>query len=259
VSDVIFVRTRYDYPPYRDFYRLVTLSGYPLIYVDEMDVTDPAKTYIITPKNGEWGEGWPNAQARLVWWQLEWEQEPDPCPPGVAEKWTSDRWHADRIGARFVPLGSHPGFNLNPDETRPKRYDVAFMAYTDVWRRGQIKGALEEKGLSIAPNAWGYQRHENLLQSRCMVHVHQFDGTPTIAPLRWCIAAAYSLPIISESVNNREPFGLGHFMACDYEHLGAFIAMQLKAEWSNLEDYGRALHRFLCVEHPFRKNVEAAL
>lgn len=258
MTDVIFVRTRYDYPPYRDFYRLVTLSGYPLIYVDEIPregVRD--KVFIVTPLNGEWKHGI-ETDGRVIFWQLEWESEPEPCPPGIAEKWTSDAWHAQRISARFVPLGSHPSFNLNPDETRPKRYDVIYLQAPS-YRRYGVWGAIKERGLSVAEDGWGYKRHERLLQSRCMVHVHQHPDTPTIAPLRWCIAAAYRLPIISESVNCREPFGYSHFMTSDYDYLAQFVAMHVKDEYSNLEDYGIALHQFLCVEQTFRKAVESAL
>lgn len=257
MSDVVFVRTRHFYQPYADFHRLIQVSGYPLVYIDEMDIHDPSKTYILSPKNGEWGD-YTHARARLIWWQLEWEQTPEPLPAGVAEKWTSDAWHSDRINARFVPLGSHPCLSLNPDERRDKRYDVIYLQCPS-YRRYGVWGEVEKHGLTVAPDGWGYQRHERLLEARAMIHVHQHDSIPTIAPLRWCIAAAYRLPVISETVANRAPFGYTHFMTSDYQYLAEFAAMHLRDKYTNLEGYGGALHQKLCHELTFRKSVEATL
>lgn len=262
MTDIIFVRPRYDYPPYSDLYKLITLSGFPLIHFDQMDVTDASKVYIFSPANGELGDGWPDARARIIHLQLEYEHEDGkvqaaPLHPGVAEKWVCDAWYAEQIGARFVPLGSHPALNLQPDDCPDKVYDVALLQ-AQAFRRYQIWGELEGYGLSAAPNGWGYARHMALLKSKCMVIVHQHDNFACIAPLRWCLAAAYRLPLISEAVHERAPFGYTHFVMSDFAHLSEFVNLQLK-DMRNLDNYGYALHSFLCREFTFRKSVEAAV
>lgn len=258
MSDVIFVRPRYNYEPYSDLHKLVQLSGYPLIFIDEMDAYDPTKCYLISPTNGEVGEGWPGARARLIHLQLEWEFEPPKSIPGVNEKWTSDAYHAQRIGARFVPMGSHRDLNLQPDANPDKVYDVAFLN-APAHRRYTIWGEVKDRGFSITPNGWGDERHAALLRSRCMVVVHQWEEFKCIAPLRWALAAAYKLPIISETVFNRAPFGHTHFMMSDFEHLARFVEMHLNDPHNWLGDYGLALYQKLCVEMTFRRSVESAL
>lgn len=261
MTDVTFVRTRTEYPPYADFYKLAELSGYPICYVDEIDASDPTKVYIISPINGEWQHGWPHARARIIFNQLEWHTDMSQVelPPGVSECWNGDAWHARLINARHVPTGGHIGLNLNVNDCPAKEYDVVFMAYTDVHRRKRVLDQLIERGLRIAPNGWGQERHDLLARSRCMVHVHQWENIPAIAPLRWCIAAAYGLPIISESVNDRRPFAAGDFMTADYDTLPDTVADILAGGWGQFDTYGYNLRNTLCRELTFRESVERAL
>src|SRR3972149_12259759 len=53
MSDPIFVKTRYHYDPYVDFWDLVALSKFQSVYVDEMDLYDSEKLYMVSPHNGE--------------------------------------------------------------------------------------------------------------------------------------------------------------------------------------------------------------
>jgi hypothetical protein len=258
VADPIFVRPRHQYDPYNDLYKLVELSGYDLIFFDEMDVTDSTKCYIFSPANGEIGEGWKGARARIIHLQLEWEHELTAPIAGVSEKWTADAWHAQHIGGRFVPLGSHPDLNMYPGDEPAKEYDVTFLA-APCNRRYQVWGDVEERGLSVAPNGWADTRHSTLSKSRCMVIVHQWEQFKCIAPLRWALAAAYKLPIISETLFCREPFTNTHFMSCDLDRLGKFTELHLRDPYNDLSDHGLALHGFLCHEMTFRKSIERAL
>lgn len=254
---VTFVRTRHRYEPYDDFFRLAELSGYPIVYIDEMDIHDASQCYVIAPKNGEWGN-WEGAKARLIWFQIEWESTPDPCPPGVAEKWTSDAWHARKIGARFVPLGSHPG--LNAGGTVSLQHDIIFLGYASCWRRGNMLENIQRKGLrvNVAGNTWGDERHKALLSARLMLHIHQHEGIPTIAPLRWAIAAAYRLPLYAETMIDPSPFGLNLFMRGTYNQMPDGLASALQDK-QRLADYGAALHQFMCHDKPFRAWIEEAV
>jgi hypothetical protein len=76
--------------------------------------------------------------------------------------------------------------------------------------------------------------------------------------LRWALAAAYGLPMIAESVADRGAFGDCHFLTSEYANLVPFTCKTLRA-FDALQAAGAALKQFLCVEHPFRSTVEAAL
>lgn len=264
MSDPIFARTRHTYDSYQDFWGLVELSGFDTCYVDEID---PASdhTYIYTPNNGETANGWPDARARITWYQLEWETHPNdsgPLPPGVAAKWTMDKWHAERIGAQYVPIGSHADlrYTLSVEIKGWDTNDIALMAYMGPPRRAAMKYQLERCGLKIAPNAWGLDRHYLLDHSRSFVHVHQHEDIPGVAALRVALAAAYSLPYISEQVADRGIFSTSNMLFSDYAHLADFAEQWLTDDKSQmLADYGWALHQLLCVEKPFRHWIEAAL
>lgn len=261
MSDPIFARTRHVYDSYQDYYRLVELSGFDTCYVDEID-PESDNCYIISPLNGEWEHGWPEAKARIILFQLEWCTHPNdqrPLPPGVSEVFTMDKWHAERIGAKYVPIGSHPDLALSNGHTKPL-YDAALMAYMGPPRRGALKYELERKGLRLAPNSWGTLRDDVLHKSRAMLHVHQHETVPGVAALRVALAAAYALPYISEQVADRGIFSHSNMLFSDYAHLADFAYMWLCRNDSRLvEDYGRALHQLLCVEKPFRYWIEAAL
>lgn len=256
---VVFARPEWDYVPYHDLYRLIELSGYELVKFSEID-PDSDNTYIITIYNDETQHGYPGAHARLILLDLEWHNS-KPEIPGVSEVWAADKWYADKIGARYTPLGSHPELNPHPAESARLQYDIAFMAYLDPHRRAHVVERIRRAGLSIAPNGWNEERHRALLASRCVLHVHQHDHIPAVAPLRWCIAAAYGLPIISEAVADRGLFTQSHFMTAEYRYLSQFAQLWLKDHASRLRlaDYGRALHSLLCQEHTFKKSIEAVV
>ncbi len=264
---VYFCKTRADdtgYESYTDFWRLVDLAGYPIIYVDEILASfSKSNTYIVTPLNGEWNKGWENPRARIIHFDLEWRDVNNyPAIPGVAETWASDRWYADQIGAKYVPLGSDAALAKDyptPDYIEPI-YDVALMAYLGPPRRSAMFQRLRERQIKIAPNGWGETRHKALLSSKAMLHIHQHDGINTLAPLRVALAAAYRLPVITETCNDYGILGTQHRLVTDYQNMPAFVQ-----DWTRLNsrhiltDYGGALHALLCRDYTFRKCVEAAL
>lgn len=260
MSNIIFARTRYTYDSYQDFWRLVELSGYDTCYVDEID-PHSLNTYIFTPDNGETRNGWPGATARIIHYQLEWCIHPNdqsPRPPGVSEMWTMDPWHAERIGAKYVPIGSHPALRQSVTD-EPPVYDIALMAYQSN-RRQLITRDLQRAGFRLAPNAWAGERDRILGRSRAMLHIHQHDSVPGMAALRVALAAAYQLPYITETVSDWGVFGYSHLLSCNYANMVDFARMWLhRNEAHILEDYGRALYQFLCVERPFRSWIEAAV
>ena len=75
MTEIFFVKTRHVYDSYRDFFALVSLSDFPVIFVDELDISKDG-FYILTPMNGEWRPHINNQAnkpryAHLVLWNLE--------------------------------------------------------------------------------------------------------------------------------------------------------------------------------------------
>ena len=259
---IVFARTRHDYyhgHSYTDYWKLVNLCNYPTCYVDEIDPADKTKCYIVSPLNGEWLAGWPGAKARIIHWDIEWRKlEEYPQIPGVAETWASDAGYAQTVGARYVPMGSHPDLAAGGKNGTAPEYDIAMLAYM-TYRRDWMATRFRERGFSITPNGWFEKRHEALCATRAMVHVHQHDDIRTVAPQRFALAAAYRLPLISESIDKRGIFGYSSILMCDYTHLPEFVTMWIKKGRNPLlENYGNALYQLLCVEFPFRNCVEHA-
>ncbi len=262
---VIFCKTRHQdegYGSYADFWRLVELADYLIIYVDEID-HHSNHTFIITPLNGEWNSGWQHTGVRIIHWDLEWRNVDNyPVIPGVSETWASDRWYAKQIGAKYIPLGSDVGLatDYGTPEHFPMMYDVALMAYLGPHRRSMMFQQLRERQITIAPNGWKQARHNSLKSSRTMLHIHQHDGIATLAPLRVALAAAYRLPLITETCHDYGILGSSHRLVSDYDNIPAFVQ-----KWTHqnerriLADYGNALHGLLCRDYTFRKCVEAAL
>lgn len=277
MSEVIFCKTRYQdkvvhvdsvtgkehkgYASYEDLWKMVKWAGYPLIYVDQIDPQSD-NTYIVTPLNEEWIAGWHKPKARIIHWEFEWRTdwraEADE-PEGVREVWAMDRWFAQQIGARYVPVGSDRRLNEYYLGAIPylEKPAVALLAY-QTNRRAVITQELRRAGIdiSVVDGSWGKERSQRLYQSSLMLHVHQTDNMPGVAALRWALAAAHKLPIISEQINDRGIFGYSHMMQARYDFLTSFTSHMLKQPKA-LQDYGDALHNLLCVEQTFRKVVEA--
>lgn len=263
MGEVIFCKTRYQdvgYASYNDLWKLVEWAGYLIIYVDQIDPQSD-NTYIVTPLNDEWLAGWKYPKATIIHYELEWRTDWRASvnePPGVAEVWAIDKWYAEQIGARYVPVGSDERLNeLGSQYPHEKIYDVAVMSY-QTHRRQVITSQLENAGLRLAPvsGLWGRQRSDALLRSWCMTHTHQNDNMQGVASLRWALAAAHHLPMITETVNDRGIFGYTYMVQSDYEHLAAFTVNMLRDK-ARLRDYGEALHSLLCIENTFRKVIEA--
>jgi len=226
---IIFAKTRWPYDSYQDLWKLVELSGFPVCFVDEMDIFNQEHTYVTAPFNGELLDFMNdyrrnNKRAEIVLWNLE-----RPGGSGTIEEYirsntehihnghisrviVSDKQLARDTGFQYVTLGSHPDLG-SPIFIQDKAYDVIhLMCYSN--RRGpwfSYPGnewhalQYENDVIKIAPNCWGEERHKALQQSRFMLSIHQ-DDFMYIEPLRLTLAAAYGLPIISEECADYFPY-----------------------------------------------------
>jgi hypothetical protein len=89
-----------------------------------------------------------------------------------------------------------------------------------------------------------------------MLHVHQHDGISTIAPQRFALAAAYRIPLISETACEPGPVKDAVVWA-NYDALPEVVTERVR--YRSLADYGEALYQVLCVERTFKSEVEKAL
>lgn len=260
-SRIIFVRTRHVYGSYVDFFKLAELSDYPIIFVDEMLQHDSKDTiFIISPVNGEWNQrpkGY--TQGKVILFQLEWNWDGEHNTPAcVDEVWNSDVSHAQRNGFKYVPMGSHEGLNeIGSEFPIVLQFDIVQLSY-QTYRRQIITAKLEDSGLRLAPNGgiWGRNRSAVLMGSYAMLHTHQREDTIGVAPLRWCIAAAHNLPMITETVIDRGIFGYSTMVQSDYQYLAAFAANMLKDK-RLLADYAAGLHDLLCRDYTFKVSVDS--
>ena len=256
MSNPVFVRTRHVYDSYSDLVTLIQLSGFSLVYVDELDA-DSDNTYVLVTRNGEVPEaGYPNARARLIHWNLEWDEYPPLA--GITETWSSDKWFASTIGARYVPMGSHRDLNLHPDETTPHEYDAALLAYLGPYRRGWLVNQLAQR-VRLGPNGWGAERDVILRKSRSMLNIHQREGVNAVAAQRFAVAAAYRLPVITEALTDGGIFDRTTVLSAGYHELVDCASAWLHGDARILNDFGDGLHQLLCIENTFEKCVNAAL
>jgi hypothetical protein len=260
IVTIIFAQTRYHYPSYIDFWRLVVASEFQTCFVDEIDPADDTKAYIFTPMNGEGMErlaSWTNRRAKIIWWNLERPEDDtlsaslSAVHDAVDAVWVSDRSYAARDPQlSYVQIAGHPQFGKRSQE---KLYDVCHLAY--LWgRRRAVIDVLVQRGVKIAPESWGQtQQDEIVAKSRLMLNMHQYDGMNILAPIRFAVAASYGIPIISE------PYA---------DPVARFLAIQARlGELPNrvesaLEDpsfllsQGDGLFNQLCIDTDFRREVE---
>lgn len=270
MSHVTMARTRWQYDSYKDFWTLVELSGLDTCYIDEIDLSRET-VYVTTPMNGETRPAIESARtrvvsadrkARLVWWALErpdqdnakpFKEEVDAALKFFDEVWVSDAHFASLdTRVRHVVLGSHP--KLREGHVARPLYDFAHMSY--VWgRRAEVIHELEKK-YEVAPNAWGAKRAQILNATKVMFNTHQ-TPSPIGEPLRFAIAAAFRLPLLTESLAAPFPLERGrHFIDVPLDHMIDEAKGFLRR--TDLDKMGNELHDELCIHRTFANGVNEA-
>lgn len=220
MPEIMFVKTRWHYPSYEDYWRMVEAAGFPTCLVDEVDV-EADQVYVVCPLNGEWSpmldhrlkiEGRAK-KATLVSWTLEPPVKSDYLPnlrrtvdEGLADWiWLAYRNVAEQAAhprIRYVPFGSHAGFGSHGGQ---REVDVLLLAYIS-HRRATLVSALRKEGARVVGDAWGGEKEAALRSARFLLNVHKEPDFPVYEPIRFAVAAAYGLPIISESCADPHPY-----------------------------------------------------
>ncbi len=258
---IVFVKTRHHYGSYTDFWSLVDLSGFDSVFIDEVDLSLPA-AYIFTPMNGEVkafleNHGNDDRRCMLIWWFLERLDDRAVIASGEMDRfaelfdaiWISCRHMASMHPAfKHVILGSHPNLGNDPG---PIVYHYTHQSCS-THRRDRVYAKMRSLGLAEGPNAWGDKRDSVLRSSASMVHVQQFEG-PFYTPLRFALAAAYALPLVSETL--ADPYPLEFIDQGSLAELPQIV----RRIADDPGDKGTRLFETLCLKHTFRAEVEKAL
>lgn len=256
-ADPVFVFPDKDYDSYTDVRRLVELSGFKTLSIGDGKAVDEYTPLIYLSPEQPYGFRW--YPKRSIWWSLEYggEYEPD-LTNWEGEVWASDPAWAAAHNAKMVVMGSHPG--LSGGDVKRIVYDDGFRNVTMLCymtaRRQALKDELSDLNWPQMPYpGYGKERFEQLSMARLMLHAHQREDTPAIAPQRFALCAAYHLPLIHEAVSDEGAYaGAARFEP--YDALASATREELN-DPSN--ERGEALYNWLCEELTFRKSVEAAL
>lgn len=271
MSEIIFAKTRHKYDSYTDFWSLVELSGFPWVWVDEMELGNANHTYITAPFNGDWEahvKNHPGHKATLIHWNLERPGAGTVEQFAAANKRTlefgifdkvivSDRRMAIDAGLDYVPLGSHKGLG---EPGTQKRWDVVHLMCYSLRRAFMFEYLTPRKqynGITVAPNGWGDVRHKSLQESRFMLTIHQ-DEHKYIEPLRYALAAAYALPIVSEDSFDFYPYSSDDVLVVPGNIRVLYkVVIMARRMYQEHAAAGVALRKKMCGPLSFRKCLEA--
>ncbi len=272
-----FVHTKKDYDSYRDWWNLVRLSGFDECLIDAVDLGRD-EFYIFGYANKEMAAwlksleplmrlGGKKRRATLVHWELERPDQDDALLEdrgsgfrcgGFDAVWASDRSLAASIpGAVHAVLGSHKGLRMSNPRISSE-YDWTHQSY-EVGRRRTVYDKIRALGLKEAPPAWGHERDFYLNASRVMVNVLQ---TPTrvMAPLRLALAAAYRMPVVTETLDDPWPLDHSDFAAMvGVDDIPEAVRRAVNGSWTGETAAGASLYHKLCVEWTFTRGVEDAV
>ena len=294
MTNITFCTTGHFYESYRDFWRLVELSNFPIIPVSELDISQEG-VFITAPMNEDWREHineqhkqGKRVNAHLVLWNIE---RPGGSAGGVGnyaeqcrylvyglwpngektkqraageivesygrfidEVWVADRRLAEETHLRFVVLGSDTGLGEPGSE---KRYDFCHMSY-ELPHRAAIYNKFSAE--SIGPNSWPPERDEVLKQSRFGLNIHQEDRhTPFQEPLRLALYAAYGLPIITETIFDPYPWSDETAIFCSYDSIVRRLKQVLDEDYEPYKQMGLRARETMTGEFQFGKCVRLAV
>lgn len=275
---IVFVRTRYHYQSYVDYWRIVELSGFETCYVDEVDISKEC-VYIVSPMNGEWRPHIERQRsiprnAVLCHWNLE-----RPGGSGGLNQYRKSNIDLVDYGyinhtiisdyalsrevphSLYTPFGVHPDFGAENKE--PKFADFIHLSCFSQRRSFLFENAAVPRSrigeAIIAPNSWGDVRHHWLLQSKWMLNIHQ-DGYQYMEPIRFMIAASYGLPIITETCKDVYPYShLAAVTQHTHDQILSVMADRVRENYDEWMANGNRLREYMLENYLFRDCIEGLL
>lgn len=255
---------------YTDFRRLIDLAGFERIAVHQ--IVDDGSIYICAPVTVQLGLRYielatpkgNKLSSKFIYWMLE---RPPLDPAKLLGYWDfmfSEIWTHDAVfmatgysKLRLVRIGSDTrlktadGFESHHLPGDRKSFDFIHLC-APLGRRWHI---LHHLAGNTALNSWGAERSAILRCSKFMLNVHQ-DDYFYMEPLRFALAAAYHLPLLTEELypGNLPP---GLAVQRNYNDL-----LDTAIEWVTNKkapiEASRLFEKY-CVDETFEKNVRKAL
>jgi hypothetical protein len=276
--NVVFARPRHDYGSYRDVWDIITLSGYPIQYVDQINWQDPKLVVIGIPKHPDWANIPEKKNAKLIWYNIERMHTDEPAfdmsnpfvPPQVDEVWAADSAIAVQQHAKYVFFGGHQAFPSyaarREDGTlgafsfsvRPKKWEVITLMAPLPNRAAFMADLRANFALADTGSLWGSDRLERLMQTCVMVMTHQ-DSARYVWPPRMMVGACHAMPMLCETVY--DPGWWYDYGACQFAPLQNMIERIkcLLGDKVKRARLGAAAWRLACVERTFKGEIERAL
>jgi len=267
LTDITFVETGHHYDSYTDFFKLARLSGFPVIKIGDLDISQPG-VFIGTPHNGEWehiDRQTGRRNAHIVLWNIERPSGSEGAVGKYAsanwkliykrqvdEVWVSDPRLADETQLRYVTLGSHRDLCVIGN-AKHKKYNMTHMSYATPRRE-----TIYNKFNSVGRSCWPPERTEVLKASRFALNVHQ-DSHPFQEPLRAAIFASAALPVLSETVYNSHPYGGETMQFADYHDLDSRLHRMIAEPYGPWAAMGLRMHKLMTEELEFGKVVRLAV
>ena len=268
--EVIFALTRHNYDSYSDYVNLVKNAWGKWCYIDEISFPVKDRVYVVSPINGEFRPHVQNhlheKQCKIAWWNLERPPRDEKHAEHkkdvselfkyidymiVSDKYLQDEYYKEFVGrVIYVPLGYHECLCEYPFNSARSRYSFAHISY--MWGRRDVLKTLP----NCMPNSWGEQRKQDLIRTKFMVNIHQ-DQFKILEPLRFIIAVAHGLPIISEDIYNAMPYINGvHFIQSPYENMiHKAVSCNKDTNYNSYAQLAKNAFEMMKNKYPFVNNI----
>jgi hypothetical protein len=252
----VFLKTYPECVSYGVLHELAGLSGFRTVSVDS--VREENVCYIGTLHSCVNLSG---SKSKIVKWFLERPAITGDCATlfrtmrmnGVDEVWVSDRsiYNQNKELCRFVPIGSHE--KLAPVSVA-KKYDVAHMSFLN-----KRRSVILSTNCSKAPCFYDIERRsEALSASKFLLNVHQFDDQCS-EPLRFALAAAAGIPIISETCIDPYPYEKPGIIQVPYSDIVGVVERLVREDYSKYREAGMGQRDRILRDFSFRDNVLKAV
>lgn len=254
----VFLISNRAVPSYGILYELAALSGFPIC--NTCHEREEGRCYIKTMYHPLELSGY---KGKVVLWFLErpsisggieaMSRELESYKKnGMDEIWVSDRYLSDTFKGivKFVPIGSHEGLAITSDL---KSYDIVDMSYRDGRRR-----IIDSIGCRVAPNTYDSSRATILSNTKFLLNIHQFEDQCS-EPLRFALAAAAGIPIISETCHDPYPYEAPGMVQVSYEEIVWKVRKLLREDYEPHKETGMRQRDRILKDFHFRDNVLKAL
>jgi len=252
----VFLKTYPECVSYGILHELVGLSGFRTLSVDS--AREESACYIGTLHSCVTLSG---SKGKIVKWFLERPAITGDCATlfrtmrmnGVDEVWVSDRslYNKNKESCRFVPVGSHEKLAA---VSVLKKYDIAHMSFLN-----NRRSVIHSMSCSKAPCFYDIERRSEALSiSKFLLNIHQFDDQCS-EPLRFALAAAAGIPIISEICADPYPYETPGILQVPYSDIVGVVDRLVREDYSKYRDVGMEQRDRILRDFNFKDNVLKAV